>query len=122
MKLNGRRESTNVDDRRGMTAAKAGGVGIVGIIVYVLIFMSLRRNEYRIEGNTLIVREYKFTRLDTDLRIPINTIEQVYIKNHYTLFPRLILEIGGLQRELRCISHPESLALAILQRQSNIPL
>ena len=36
MKLNGRRESTNVDDRRGMTAAKAGGVGIVGIIVALL--------------------------------------------------------------------------------------
>ena len=41
MKLTGRRESTNVDDRRGMTAAKAGGVGIVGIIIaLVMIFMS----------------------------------------------------------------------------------
>ena len=36
MKLTGRRESTNVDDRRGMTAAKAGGVGIVGIIIALL--------------------------------------------------------------------------------------
>ena len=36
MKLTGRRESTNVDDRRGMTAAKAGGAGIVGIIVALL--------------------------------------------------------------------------------------
>ena len=36
MKLSGRRESTNVDDRRGMTAAKAGGVGIVGILVALL--------------------------------------------------------------------------------------
>lgn len=41
MKLTGRRESTNVDDRRGMSAAKAGGVGIVGIIVALLMtFMS----------------------------------------------------------------------------------
>lgn len=41
MKLTGRRESTNVDDRRGMTAAKAGGVGIVGIIIALLMtFMS----------------------------------------------------------------------------------
>ena len=30
MKLTGRRESTNVDDRRGMTAAKAGGGKISG--------------------------------------------------------------------------------------------
>ena len=41
MKLTGRRESTNVDDRRGMTAAKAGGAGIVGIIIaLVMTFMS----------------------------------------------------------------------------------
>ena len=38
MKLNGRRESTNVDDRRGMSAAKIGGIGgIGGIIVVALI-------------------------------------------------------------------------------------
>ncbi len=41
MKLSGRRESTNVDDRRGMTAAKAGGVGIVGVIIaLVMTFLS----------------------------------------------------------------------------------
>lgn len=41
MKLTGRRESTHVDDRRGMTAAKAGGVGIVGVIIALLMtFMS----------------------------------------------------------------------------------
>lgn len=41
MKLTGRRESSNVDDRRGMTAAKAGGAGIVGIIIaLVMTFLS----------------------------------------------------------------------------------
>lgn len=37
MKLNGRRESTNVDDRRGMSAGKMGGMGIGGIIIIALI-------------------------------------------------------------------------------------
>ena len=37
MKLTGRRESTNVDDRRGMSAAKMGGMGIGGIIIVALI-------------------------------------------------------------------------------------
>ena len=37
MKLSGRRESTNVDDRRGMSPVKAGGMGIVGIIIVALI-------------------------------------------------------------------------------------
>jgi hypothetical protein len=48
----------------------------------------------------------------------MKTIEQVYLKNHYTLFPRVILEIEGNQRDLRCISHPEELAVAILQRNN----
>ena len=37
MRLNGRRESTNVDDRRGMSAGKMGGMGIGGIIIIALI-------------------------------------------------------------------------------------
>jgi len=95
-----------------------GSIVLVCGIVALLVFASLRRNEYLIVGNTLIVREYKFKRLDTDLRIPMKTIEQVYLKNHYTLFPRVILEIEGNQRDLRCISHPEELAVAILQRNN----
>ena len=38
MKLEGRRESTNVEDRRGKrTVAAAGGIGIGGIIIYLII-------------------------------------------------------------------------------------
>lgn len=37
MRLNGRRESTNVDDRRGISAKTAGGLGIGGIIIAALI-------------------------------------------------------------------------------------
>ena len=42
MKLEGRRESTNVDDRRsGSTIAKAGGIGLGGIIIVGLITLLL---------------------------------------------------------------------------------
>ena len=37
MKLDGRRESTNVDDRRGGTIATAGGIGLGGLIIIGLI-------------------------------------------------------------------------------------
>ncbi len=37
MKLNGRRESTNVDDRRGISGKTAGGLGLGGIIIAALI-------------------------------------------------------------------------------------
>lgn len=36
MKLTGRRESSNVDDRRGMSSAGIGGIGIGGVIVAAL--------------------------------------------------------------------------------------
>ena len=36
MKLTGRRESSNVDDRRGMSTAGIGGIGIGGVIVAAL--------------------------------------------------------------------------------------
>ena len=42
MKLDGRRQSTNVDDRRGhSTMAKAGGLGLGGVIIIGLITMLL---------------------------------------------------------------------------------
>lgn len=37
MRLDGRRESTNVDDRRGGTIATAGGIGLGGLIIIGLI-------------------------------------------------------------------------------------
>ena len=38
MKLEGRRESTNVEDRRGKrTVATAGGIGLGGVIIYLII-------------------------------------------------------------------------------------
>jgi len=36
MRLDGRRESSNVDDRRGMTAGKAAGLGLGGIVMIAL--------------------------------------------------------------------------------------
>ena len=38
MRLEGRRESTNVEDRRGKrTVAAAGGIGLGGLLIYLLI-------------------------------------------------------------------------------------
>ena len=37
MKLDGRRESTNVEDRRGMSGGKAAGLGLGGIAIVAII-------------------------------------------------------------------------------------
>lgn len=39
MKLDGRRESTNVDDRRGKTYRTAGGIGVGGVIIGLLVLL-----------------------------------------------------------------------------------
>lgn len=45
MQLDGRRQSTNVDDRRGMSVGKtAGGIGLGGLIIYGLITLLLGGN------------------------------------------------------------------------------
>ena len=44
MKLDGRRESTNVDDRRGRTVATAGGIGLGGLLIYGLITLLMGGN------------------------------------------------------------------------------
>ena len=41
MRLDGRRESTNVEDRRGRTVATAGGIGLGGLIIVGLITLLL---------------------------------------------------------------------------------
>ena len=45
MQLEGRRQSTNVDDRRGMSAGKvAGGIGLGGLLIYGLITLLMGGN------------------------------------------------------------------------------
>ncbi len=45
MQLDGRRQSTNVDDRRGMSTGKvAGGIGLGGLIIYGLITLLMGGN------------------------------------------------------------------------------
>ena len=47
MRLDGRRESTNVDDRRGRTVATAGGLGLGGVII-VAFLMRIAKQLFRI--------------------------------------------------------------------------
>ena len=44
MKLDGRRESTNVEDRRGMSGGKAAGLGIGGIAIVAIITLMMGGN------------------------------------------------------------------------------
>ena len=51
MRLDGRRESSNVDDRRRSTTKKAGGLGIGGLIIVGLITWAMGGNPLSVLKN-----------------------------------------------------------------------
>jgi predicted metalloprotease len=72
MRLDGRRESNNVEDRRGKkTVAAAGGIGIGGILIYLLIsFLGgdpSQVMENLPQGNTTEVVEQDYSEVDVEL-------------------------------------------------------
>ena len=85
----------------------------VMIMVFLPYTMSYMRNRYRIEDNTLVVQEYDLFRMTTDMRIPIDTINAVYLRDEFTIFPKVLLEIEGIERTLRCTTHSDALASAL---------
>ena len=93
---------------------------IVALCVYVVamlpFFLAPRRNRYIIDGDVLIVQEFDLFRMTTDLSIPVQAIEKVYIADLFTLTPRVIIVVNGIERKLRCTSHTEELAKALLLR------
>lgn len=93
---------------------------IVALCVYVVamlpFFLAPRRNRYIIDGDVLIVQEFDLFRKTTDLSIPIKAIEKVYIADLFTLTPRVIIVVNGIERKLRCTSHTEDLAKSLLLR------
>ena len=72
MRLEGRRESNNVEDRRGKkTVAAAGGIGIGGILIYLLISLlggdPSQVMENLPQGNTTEVVEQDYSEVDVEL-------------------------------------------------------
>ena len=86
----------------------------LGSIVFFLLFHS--RNKYTIHENILHVQEYDWFHLTTDLHIPIDNIEKVYISDLLTLTPSVVIIVNGIERKLRCTSYAEELAHAIAIR------
>ncbi len=73
MRLDGRRESNNVEDRRGKkTVAAAGGIGIGGILIYLLIsFLGGDQSQGMKnlpQGNATEVVEQEYIQCDVELR------------------------------------------------------
>lgn len=89
----------------------------LGIALILVTHLKSIHNEYSIDGDTLIIREYSFRHLEAELRIPVKTIDEVSIKGYYGLRPRVIIRTQGITRQLATTTFPEELAVEILKRQ-----
>ena len=74
MKLDGRRESTNVEDRRGKkTVAAAGGIGIGGLLIYLLVSFlggdpsAVMEQMQQQSATTEYVQEQDYSEVDVEL-------------------------------------------------------
>jgi hypothetical protein len=100
--------------------AFADNIVLLGIVTVVMIpfFLAPRRNKYIISGDKLIVQEFDFLRMTTDLTIPFKAIEKVYVSDLFTLAPHVIIVVNGIERKLRCTSHTSELAKSLALRLS----
>ena len=90
---------------------------LVFALVSLLIIAPVHsKNKYIIQDDTLIVEEYNYKWQVSSLRIPIDTIERVYIKGIAMPMPAVVLVIDGVERELRCNMHYLELATELTRR------
>ncbi len=93
-------------------------VVLIPAIMFVPSFYHFR-NQYIIEGNTLHVKEYSFFKLQTDIRIPLSSIHEIYVNNTlgFAASPNIYLNVDGIERKLHATSYALELAVVILQNK-----
>lgn len=113
MRLDGRRESSNVEDRRGSTVAKAGGLGLGGIIIVGIITLLMGgnagdviNNVQQMGGSSVVQQDYTPSAEEEELAVFAKQIlagtEDVWTKifeqNGMTYTPpKLVLFSGAVQ-------------------------
>ena len=113
MRLDGRRESSNVEDRRGSTVAKAGGLGLGGIIIVGIITLLMGgnagdviNNVQQMGGGSVVQQDYTPSAEEEELAVFAKQIlagtEDVWTKifeqNGMTYTPpKLVLFSGAVQ-------------------------
>lgn len=89
---------------------------LTSLATMVIFYLFSSRNKYTIQENILHIQEYEWYHLTTDLHIPIDNIEKVYISDFLMLTPSVVITVNGIERKLRCTSYSEELAHAIAIR------
>lgn len=94
---------------------------IIGLIVSLIIaYRRKTHNKYIIDGDTLIIQENRIFKTEEELRIPLDTIDEVYIRYNNTENGGLYLSIQGITRRLDTGLNSLALGKAILQHKQRI--
>lgn len=112
MQLEGRRQSTNVEDRRGSSAKTVGGLGLGGVVIVGIIYLLLGRNPAEVLqyanglGSTVTGTEYVETEEDRQLFEFATTIlagtediwSEIFRQNGLSYVPpKLVIFNGSVQ-------------------------
>ena len=88
-------------------------LGIMSVVGY----KRMSRNKYIIDGDTLIIQENRLFKTEEDIRIPLDTIDEVYMRFGGTGYSGLYLNIQGIKRRLNTSTDSLAFGKAILQHK-----
>ena len=86
-------------------------------IMSVISRKRMARNKYIIDGDTLIVQENTLLKAEEEIRIPLDTIDEVYLRFNGTGYGGLYLNVQGIKRRLNTSTDSLALGKAILQHK-----
>ena len=93
---------------------------VVLAVLTVISYKRMARNKYIIDGDTLIVQENTLLKAEEEIRIPLDTIDEVYMRFNGTGYSGLYLNVQGIKRRLNIGLNSLALGKAILQHKQRI--
>ena len=89
------------------------------LVIYAPSICSIWKNKYILENNTLIIVEYNYFLKESEIRIPLSAIDEVYLEaqlvNPY--ITKVVIRVQGIEKKLNSYSYPIRLAKEIQLRQ-----
>lgn len=92
-------------------------VMVVLAVLTVIGYKRMARNKYIIDGDTLIIQENRTFKAEEEIRIPLDTIDEVYLRFNGTGYSGLYLNVQGIKRRLNTSTDSLALGKAILQHK-----
>lgn len=93
---------------------------VVMVVLAVLTVIGrkrMARNKYIIDGDTLIIQENTLFKAEEEICIPLDTIDEVYMRFNGTGYSGLYLNVQGIKRRLNTSTDSLALGKAILQHK-----